>query len=415
MASVEVKRKVKLGVIGLSGRGRGLTGLLSGMEDVEIPAVCDVYEDRLEKGAERVEQAGRPRPDTYRDYRELLARDDLEGVVIATDWASHAKIAVAAMKAGKYAGSEVGGATSIDECWQLVRTYEETGVPAMMLENCCYGRDEMAILNMVKKGIFGEVVHCQCGYEHDLRHEVAQGIENRHYRIHHYLNRNGDVYPTHGLGPMAKCLNINRGNRFLTLSSMASKARGLEDWIGRNLGPDHPMQGKRFNMGDIVTTMIKCAHGETILITHDTTLPRPYSRAGRVQGTRGIWMEDNKSIHIEGRSPEHQWEPFEAYRTEYEHPLWKEYIQKGVRGGHGGMDYLVLRAFVESVMNRTEPPIDVYDMAAWMAVTVLSEQSVARGGAAVDFPDFTDGKWTNRKPSPSSKYNLDIVDESLFS
>lgn len=404
--------QVRLGVIGLGGRGRGLLKMVLEMDDVAIPAVCDLYEDRLQMGAELVEASGRKKAKQYQDYGQMLSRGDLDGVIIATSIISHAEIAIAAMQAGVVPGMEVGGAASLEECWDLVRTSERTGVHCMMLENCNFGRDEMALLNMVKKGVFGELIHCQCGYEHDLREQVVMGKENRHNRHPLYLHRNGDNYPTHGLGPVTKCLDINRGNQFLTLSSIASKSRGLNEWAKHNLGSEHPLAHADFKHGDIITTMIQCARGETIVITLDTTLPRPYSRAGRIQGTKGLWMEDNRSIHIEGRSPDHAWEPWETYREEYEHPLWKEYVQLGVRGGHGGMDYLCLRAYIESIVNNTAPPIDVYDTAAWMAVTVLSEQSIAQNGAPVSFPDFTNGKWIDRAPAPASKYALhDIVEE----
>lgn len=408
------ERNIKLGVIGLGGRGIGLLKNVLEMEDVDIPAVCDPYEDRAAAGAALVEASGRPKAAAYADYKSLLARGDLEGVIISSSWTSHAEIAVAAMKAGIYAGSEVGGATSLEQCWDLVRTSEQTGVPFMLLENCCYGQDEMAIGNMVRQGLFGELIHAQCGYEHDLRHEVAQGAENRHYRLLHYLNRNGDVYPTHGIGPIANMLRVNRGNRFVALTSMSSKARGLNEWAARHLGPEHPVAKADVAMGDIVTTMIKCAQGETITVIHDTTLPRPYSRGGRVQGTKGIWMEDNRSIHLEDRSPSHAWEPFDTYLNEYEHPLWREYKRLGIRGGHGGMDYLCLRAFIESVARQISPPIDVYDAAAWMAVTVLSEQSVAAGSQPVAFPDFTNGKWMQRQQEPVHKYSLHDIDPACF-
>jgi predicted dehydrogenase len=406
--------KVNLAVIGLGGRGRGLLKNLLAMDDVEIKAVCDAFEDRLQMGVDIVAESGRPKAEGYGDYRQLLARDDIQGVVIATTWVTHAEIAVAAMKAGKYAAIEVGGAASLEECWELVRTSEQTGLPCMLLENCCYGRDELAVLNIVKQGLFGELIHCQCGYEHDLRHEVALGKQNRHNRYNNYLHRNGELYPIHGLGPISKIMDINRGNRLVTLTSMASKARGIRQWATDKYGETSELAKTEFVQGDIVTTMIKCAGGETIQLVHDTTLPRPYSRAGRVQGTKGLWMEDNNSIHIEGRSPEHKWEPFAEYREQYEHPLWKEYINLGVRGGHGGMDYLVLRAFAESVRDGTQTPIDVYDTAVWMAITVLSEESVALGSAAVAIPDFTKGKWISREPGPVGKYQLDKVDESLF-
>jgi predicted dehydrogenase len=407
------KSKVRIGVIGLGGRGQGLLRTLLEMDDVEVPAVCELYDDRRQIGVDMVADSGRQKAEGYDDYRKILEREDIDAVIIPSSWTAHTEIAIAAMKAGKYAGPEVGGASSLDECWELVKTSEETGIPCMMLENCCYGRNEMAILNMVKKNLLGELIHCQCGYEHDLRDEIGRGIENRHYRIHNYLHRNGDLYPTHGLGPIAKLLNINKGNRFMTLTSMASKARGLHEWVRDNLGKDHPMSEIVFPKGDIVTTMIKCAKGETILIVHDTTLPRPYSRGGRVQGTKGLWMEDNNSIYILDKSPEHEWESFDEYREKYEHPLWKEYLNLGVRGGHGGMDYLVLRAFVESVKKREPTPIDVYDTVAWMAVTALSEQSISLGSTPVAFPDFTNGKWINRTAQPG-KYSLDDVYEDLF-
>ncbi|MEC0090868.1 Gfo/Idh/MocA family protein [Paenibacillus macquariensis] len=401
--------KVRLGVIGLGGRGISLLSNLLDMPDVEISAVCEVFDDRLQVGIEQVVKSGRPKPESFHDYRELLALPNIDGVVIFTSWTSHAQIAIAAMKAGKYTATEVGGASSLEECWDLVRTSEETGMPCMLLENCCYVRNEMAILHMVKKGMFGELIHCQGGYEHDLRDEVAMGLENRHYRYQQYLNRNGEIYPTHELGPIAKYLDINRGNRFMTLTSMASKARGIHEWVVDQFGKDDAKAKLAFAQGDIVTTMIKCAHGETILLTHDTTLPRPYSRGGRVQGTRGLWMEDNNSIHIEGRSPLHTWESFDPYLKEFEHPLWEQYIKMGVRGGHDGMDYLCLRAFIDSVKEGTPTPIDVYDTVAWMGVTALSEQSIALGSMPVHFPDFTNGQWINRAPSMPSKYSLDTI------
>ena len=408
-----ITRPVRLGVVGLGRRARGLINNLLDMKDVEISAICDIHEEKLMTAMELFETAGRPLPRGYIDIKPLLAREDIEGVLIATSWTSHIRLAIEAMKAGKYAAMEVGPAASLTECWDLVAVSEQTGVPCMLLENCNYGRTELALLNMVKQGVFGELIHCQCGYEHDLRRSLITGYDNGHYRIHHYLHRNGDNYPTHGIGPVAKYLNINRGNQFLTLTSMSSKSRGLREWVAEHLGNNHPLARADVRQGDIVTTIIKCAHGETIVLNLDTTLPRPYSRAGRVQGTKGIWMEAGNSIYLEGRSPDHTWEAFEAYRDEYEHPLWKRFIAEGIRGGHGGMDYLCLRAFVDSIARNVQTPIDVYDTAAWMAIAVLSEQSIALGGQAVAFPDFTKGRWITRSPGPASAYSLDVVDQSL--
>lgn len=417
-----MNRKVNVAIIGVSGRGLGLMGCIYDMEDVKISVVCDLYADRMESAANTVLEKCGYKPDTCSDYREVVKRSDVDCIITPSSWSSHIEIALASMKAGKPVGMEVGGAYSLQECWDLVRVSEETGVNCMMLENCCYGREEMTVLNMVKEGVFGELVHCQGGYEHDLRSEIAMGLENRHYRFQNYRHRNGEIYPTHEVGPIAKYLDINRGNRFLALTSMSSKARGLHQWIVDNKGSDHEHANIDFTQGDIVTTMIKCAHGETVLLIHDTSLPRVYSRGGRVQGTKAIWMEDKKSIHIDGVSPsenwddlDSSWEPLEKYMEKYEHPLWKEYRNAGVKGGHGGMDFLVLRAFFESVKNNTPAPIDVYDTAAWMAVTCLSEESIAMGSMPVSFPDFTCGKWISRKDEIPSKYGLSKVFDECFS
>lgn len=407
--------RVQIGLVGLGGRGRRHLGDLLAMEDVAIPAVCDRADGCIDMGLEVFREKRQPEPQTYNDYRELLAHGDIEGIIVATSGESHIEVSLAAMNAGKYTAVETEGAVSLEECWRLVRTFEATGSPCMMLENCCYGRNEMAVLNMVKKGLFGELIHCQCGYQHDLRDMLVSPSGDLKLLRTHHIYRNADLYPPHGLGPAAKYLNVNRGNRFLSLTSMASKARGLRNWAVDNLGTEHPLANTAYAKGDVVTTMISCAGGETIMIVNSMSLPRPYSRGGCVQGTKGIWMEDNNSIYFEGSSPKHQWESFDTYLEEYDHPLWKENRQLvHSSGGHGGMDYIVLRAFIESVKHRQPPPVDVYDAAAWRAATVLSEQSISLGSAPVDFPDFTQGRWVNREPAPPSKYSLTEVDEELF-
>ena len=409
----ELGRKVRFGVIGLGGRGRGQLNTLLEMKDAEFPVVCDAYPDRANMGADMVEKARGYRPDVVLDDREVTSRTDIEGVFIFSNWETHIRIALDAIAHGIRPAMEVGGANSVEECWELVRESEKKNVPVMLLENCCYNRTEMALLRMVRDGLFGELVHVQGGYEHDLRDEIGLGDVNRHYRQMHFLHRNAELYPTHELGPIARYLDINRGNRMVSLVSVASKARGLHTWLKEHR-PDTDLAKAQVNEGDIVNTIITCANGETILLTHDCTLPRPYSRGGRIQGTKGIWMEDNQSIYIDGMSPvdpsywTHRWESDEKYMKQYEHPLWKEYEEFGLRGGHGGMDYLVLRAFVESVQNHTQPPIDVYDTAAWMSITALSEHSIAMGSVSVPVPDFTGGRWvTGRKPV-EGMYSLDI-------
>ena len=408
-----VGRTIRAGVIGLGNRSHEQIRTLSSMKDVEIAVVCDVYEDRVENAQDNIEKEFGVRPDGTVDYREVNAREDIEAVFIFTSWQTHVQIAVDAMKHGKVPAMEVGGATSLEECWLLVRTSEETGIPVMLLENCCYNREEMALLNMVKQGVFGEMVHCRGGYEHDLREEIGNGDVNRHYRQDNFMHRNGELYPTHELGPIAKYLNIGHGNRMMSLVSMASKAVGAQAWM-KEQRAGSPMENAKFTQGDVVTTMIKCANGETIVLTHDCTLPRPYSRGGQVQGTKGLWMEDNRSIYLEGRSPAHTFESDKACMEEYQHPLWKEYEEYGLRGGHGGMDYLVLRAFVESLQKGVAFPIDVYDAAAWMAVTCLSEQSIALGSMPVMVPDFTSGRWMQPDNRPKDMFSLDAVYPEVF-
>ena len=308
------------------------------------------------------------------------------------------------MEHGIPVAMEVGGAYTIDDCWRLVRTYEKTKTPFMFLENCCYGEAEMLVMNMVKQGLFGEIIHCEGGYRHDLRAEIIYGKENRHYRLHNYLNRNCENYPTHELGPIAQILNINRGNRFLSLNAISSKAAGLNAFAAAHPDANQELATARFAQGDVVTTVITCAHGETITLTLDTTLPRAYSRGFTVQGTKGMYMEDNRSIFLDsdhGGADHWDWSPEwnnqVKYLEKYSHPTWVDYHKNGIRGGHGGMDGLVFDAFIECIRLGRPCPIDVYDAVAWMAVTPLSEESIAKGGAPVAFPDFTSGAWCTRK------------------
>ena len=398
-------KTIKIAFIGLGKRGYSLLKSvllpLAATEPLEIAAVCDVYADRNEKAAELIASAGYPRPLLYTDYRDAINCGDIGAVVIATAWESHMEIATYAMRAGIAVAMEVGGAYTVDQCFDLVKTYEETKTPFMFLENCCFGRREMMVLNMVEKGVLGEIVHCSGGYCHDLRDEIATGIESRHYRLRNYLTRNAENYPTHELGPIAKVLKINHGNRMLTLTSTASKAAGMHDYIERNHADNAFLMNAKFAQGDIVTTAIKCAGGETIVLTLDTTLPRYYSRGFTVRGTRGMYEEATDSIFID--TPENRKKDFTwrrdcvgnaaEFTEEYDHPVWKDYLASGVQGTHDGMDYLEFKIFIDCLKHGTPMPVDVYDAALWMVITPLSEHSIACGGKPVDIPDFTNGKW----------------------
>lgn len=391
---------LRIGVIGLGARGSDLIPhAILPIKEAQITAVCDVYDDRAEAAADLIWKTRHQMPAVYSDYRMLLRNPEVDAVVISASWEAHVPIALAAMRAGKITACEVGGAATVEECWELVRTYEETGTPIMFLENCCYGRNELMILNMVRQGILGDIVHCQGGYRHDLRDEVSFGRENRHYRLNHYLHRNCENYPTHELGPIAKILDINHGNRMLTLTSVASSAKGLHSYLSREKGDEYDLTHAQWKQGDVVTTTIRCAQGQTIVLTLDTTLPRYYSRGFHVQGTLGMYEEENRSLFLDGvhNKWDFNWKPqwgnIEEYREQYEHPIWKEYLNNGITGGHGGMDGLVMGSFVRHALSGEPMPIDVYDMAAWMSITALSEISISKGGAPVEIPDFTSGRW----------------------
>ena len=392
---------IKVGYIGCGCRGMGLLKSVVLKQGEKVAAVCDTYEDRAQGAADAVEKAGQARPAIYTDYHDVIADENVNTIIIATAWESHVEIEVAAMNAGKAVAMEVGGAYTLKECYELVEAYEKTGTPFMFLENCCFGRREMMVLNMVEKGLLGEIVHCQGGYMHDLRHEIAFGKENRHYRLRNYLTRNCENYPTHDLGPIAKVLKINHGNRMVTLTSTASKAAGLHEYILENKSDDEFLKNKTFAQGDIVTTVIKCAGGETIVLTLDTTLPRYYSRNFTVRGTKGMYEEVTDSVFLdreEDRIHDFDWRKkcinnAVEYQEEYDHPVWKQYLNEGVQGSHDGMDYLEFKKFFEALRNDTMMPVDVYDAASWMAITALSEMSIAKGGAVMDIPDFTNGRW----------------------
>jgi predicted dehydrogenase len=409
---------VRLGFIGTGLRGRSHVDLALRRDDAVVTALCDVDPAALASAEKQLADAGRPKAAAYGDseyaFLDLLARNDVDAVVIATPWLWHTRMAVAAMRAGKYAGLEVSAANTLEECWDLVDTHEETGVPMMILENVCYRRDVLAVLSMVRQGLFGELIHMECGYQHDLREvkfndgtrPYGGGVEfgekafsEARWRTWHSVHRNADVYPTHGLGPVGVMLDVNRGNRFVSLTSTASKARGLHDYIVKQAGEDHPSAKVEFRLGDVITTVIRTQNGESIIVSHDTNLPRPYSLGFRVQGTEGIWMDLNRSIYLEGKSPAHQWEDAQPYLDRFDHPLWKRHAERATGAGHGGMDFFVLHAFIESVKAQGPTPLDAYDAAAWSAVTPLSEMSIASGSAPQLFPDFTRGLWMKRRPA----------------
>lgn len=399
-------KQIKAGQVGMGGRGEWLLeDVIIANNKVTVNAVCDVYQDRVEKAQEAVKKARGTVPFGTLDYKELVERDDVDLVIITSAWENHIPAAIYAMEHGKMVAMEVGGAYSIDQCWDLVRTYEKTQVPFMFLENCCYGKREMMLLNMIRQGVLGEIVHCEGGYHHDLRNEIVFGKENRHYRLRNYLNRNCENYPTHAFGPIANVLGINRGNRMLSLVSVASKSAGLKAYIKENKADDEELMNATVRQGDIIKTIIKCAGGETVCLTLDTSLPVSYSRGLQFHGTKGMYMEEGDRFFIDHEYEEHFWRVnlscgnAKEYEDKYMHPVWKKYMEEGVQeGGHDGMDWLEFDRMFDCILEGREPELDVYDAAAWMCITALSEKSIALGNMPVEVPDFTNGMWTMRKP-----------------
>ena len=406
-------KKVRMAVIGLGQRGSGLTDTLLAIEEADIIYVCDLYEDRIADEIARIEKSRGAKPQGTTDYRKVLASSEVDAVLVSTCWSEHVPVAVAAMKAGKAVALEVGGAYDINDCHRLVAAWEETRVPFMFMENCCFDRFEMLATSLVRNGVLGEIVHCHGAYSHDLRDEILGGNVNRHYRLENYRKRNCENYPTHELGPIAKLLDINRGNRMVSLSSFASKSVGLTEFSYSDKNPDPSLKGAKFRQGDVITTVNTCAGGETITLTLNTTLPGYYSREFTVRGTKGTCNQEANMVILDDGSGHKYWEPhltlghFMNNADEYKQYLpaeWRDITDEQLKLGHGGMDYIEFRKFIDTLLSGEEMPIDVYDAAAWMAVSALSEQSIALGGAPVAFPDFTGGAWVTRKPKDVTEY-----------
>jgi hypothetical protein len=380
---------------------------------VEVPAICDIQEAYLKRAQDLVEKSGGARPEGYssgpEDYLRLVARDDLDAVINAGPWELHTPMSVATMKAGKYAATEVPAAISMEQCWDPVNTSEATGMPCMILENVCYFRNALAVLNMIRQGALGSLSHCEGGYQRDVRgaliwRDAARGTPGElSWRGLHMANRNGNLYPTHPIGPIGWWLDINRGDRFTKIVSMRSLSQGLNDYAATRHGAGHSNARRTYAQGDVNVSLLKTEKGRTVTLYFDTISPRPYDLILRVQGTRGIYSGTLNQIYVEGRSPKKdEWEDAESYFQQYEHPLWKKLGPQATRHGHGGADYMELYQFVKAVRNRTQTPIDVYDTAAWSAIFPLSIQSVAADSAPVEFPDFTRGKWRTRPPADPS-------------
>lgn len=395
---------VRVGIVGVGSRGGGHVRTLLRLPGVELKAACDIVASKVESVQNLAEKLGKPRPEAYtrgpQDYKRLCARQDLDLVYVTSPWELHAPMAVEAMKNGKHAAIEVPAATTIEECWQLVETAESTGKYCVQLENCNYDRVELMTLHMARKGLLGEVVHAECGYLHDLRSLKFDSSRGKDlWRLNHAVRRNADLYPTHGLGPVAQCLNVNRGNQFDHMVSMASKSYSLKAFAKETFGEGSPQSKLDIALGDVVTSTIRTRAGQTIIVVHDTNTPRPYSRKVLLQGSKGLVEKyPTPRIYLDRKSPAHEWEDLEKYAKEWEHPLWAKLRELAKGGGHGGMDFVMSWRLMECLHKGEAPDMDVYDAAALSAVTELSERSIGNRSRTMDFPDFTRGQWLSRAP-----------------
>ncbi len=395
------RKALRIGFIGVGGRGTALLNTAFAAASIKVPAICDNQKAHAERAAAIVVKNGQPRPQLYTEgdyaYREMLKRDDLDAVIIATPWRWHVPMTVESMQQGTTAAVEVPCALSVEGCWELINTTEKTGVPFMMLENWSYRKDNLAVLNMVRAGLFGEIMHVHCAHSHDcIDHWFFDKKTGKDLWPAEYLIKyNRDQYPTHSVGPVLSWLDINCGDRFVSISSTATASRSINDHFLRRFGPDHPGTKRTYAQGDIVTSTIKTAQGKTVIVNYDMQMPRPYDNRWLLQGTHGVYNEQRDGVYLVDQSPKfHQWEPFKPYEEKYLHSWWKE----GGLGTHGGVDGIQLKQFFEAVSHKNTLPLDIYDSVTMSVIVGLSGESISKGSVPIEFPDFTKGKWKTRAP-----------------
>jgi predicted dehydrogenase len=401
------KREPRIAFVGTGGRG---TSLLRNVlaADGQVVALCDIVQAKAEAAGALVVQKGQKKPELFtgsdRIFEKMLDRKDIDLVIVATPWNWHGPIALYGMEHGKDVAIEVPGVTTIEDCWKIVNTSERTGKHCMMLENCCYGYNETLILRMAHAGLFGDLLYGEGAYLHDLREELFSNAGEGLWRRTEHTRHNGNLYPTHGLGPVANYLGIQRGDRFGYIVSMSTMERGLDAYRKDHLKADDPRMSERYITGDMNTSLIKTANGLTITVKHTVSTPHPYDRINQIAGTKGIFEDYPARIYFDGLNSKEEWEPVEntpdSKWKKYEYPLWtQEGDAARKNGGHGGMDFIMLYRLLQCVREGLPPDMDVYDAAAWAAVGPLSEQSVRQGSAPIEFPDFTRGTWKKRNAS----------------
>lgn len=397
----EKRERVRIGIVGVGERGKSMIHDMNGIEHLEIVALCDNVKANAEEGKAMIEKAGKKTPAMYTDgdhaFEKLCQRDDIDFVYSPTPWEWHHPVAMEAMKNGKHVGVEVPMATTVKELWALVDTSEKTRKHCIMMENCNYDFNETMVLNMVRDGLFGEITHGEAAYLHDLRWILNEGRSEGLWRRAWHTRLNGNLYPTHGLGPVMNYMNINRGDKLDYLVSMSSPSRSLDLYREQTVPKDSPKWKEKYVAGDINTTLIKTAKGLTIKLQHDTSTPRPYDRINLIQGTKGLFRDYPARIMIEGQPEKHKFTDLTNYKEKYTHWLWKKLGQDARGAGHGGMDFIMTWRLVQSFREGLVPDMDVYDGASVSAPFPLSAESVTKGSMPVKIPDFTRGEWTKKR------------------
>jgi predicted dehydrogenase len=403
--------KVRVAVIGLNRGLEHVRGTL--LSDFgEVTVVCDLVQSRCARAVEVVKKMRGVEPAVIcgdeQAWEAIAKRDDVDVVVIATPWEWHVPMAVAAMHTGKHAFIEVSAAVTLEECWKLVDVSERTQRHCVMLENCCYGESELLVLNMVREGVLGELTHGEAAYIHDLRGLLYDLGSEGGWRRNYHTQYDGNLYPTHGLGPVAQYMGINRGDRFKYIVSVSSPERGLSKWRDEKKPNGGKHAQEKYVAGDMNTSIIKTELGRTIMVQHDIVSPRPYSRINMVSGTGGTFAGypdrlalDQPSLYGLKASGSHDWlggEDFQAMRQKFKHPLLRRLETAAKGGGHGGMDAVMMVRHLECIHEGKTPDSTVYDAAAWSCILDLSSRSVASGSQPVEIPDFTRGQWKDLKP-----------------
>ncbi|MFY0688211.1 MAG: Gfo/Idh/MocA family oxidoreductase [Cyclobacteriaceae bacterium] len=407
---------VRIAVIGVGARGPGHLKFAASLPGTEIVAISDLYEDLATKWAEEAKKIGKgDRHKKVKAYfgdenkwREMLREVKPDMVFIATNWHNHASMAIEVMKAGAHAFVEVPIAVTLEEMWEIVNTSEATKKHCMMMENVNYSRDELMFLNMCRQGAIGEILHGEASYIHELRLQMEEQERGTgSWRTHHYAKRNGNLYPTHGLGPVAQYMNLARtDDNFGSLVSFSTPARGRKLYAEKNYAPDHKWNQLEYKGGDLNTSILKTTYGRTVMVQWDETSPRPYSRLNLIQGTKGALAGFPTRVALEGgvegvTENHHRWaqgEQLAKVYEKYDHPLYKRLNDATKNTGHGGMDGIMVYRIIECLQKGLPLDQNVYEGCFWSAVSPLSERSVASGGAPQPFPDFTRGNWKDTQP-----------------